>query len=77
MQQINTSAQISSDANKLQLQEMIQDFLNHQDSQRKIRGLFGKGNRLTVNMDELRAFNPRLAAFVLKDPLSAIKMFQD
>jgi hypothetical protein len=54
---------------------MIQDFLNHQDSQRKIRGLIGKGTRLNVNMDELRAFNPRLAAFVLKDPLAAIKMF--
>ena len=81
MMQINTSAggagMISGDAEKLQLQEMVQDYLNHQDSQRKIRGLIGRGNRLTVNMDELRAFNPRLAQFVLKDPLSALKIFQD
>jgi hypothetical protein len=28
-------------------------------------------------MDELRQFNPRLAAFVIRDPLTAIKMFQD
>lgn len=28
-------------------------------------------------MDELRQFNPRLANFVLRDPLTGIKMFQD
>jgi DNA replicative helicase MCM subunit Mcm2 (Cdc46/Mcm family) len=56
---------------------MIQDFLNHQDSQKKIRGIMGKQNRFTVNMDELRQFNPRLANFVLRDPLTGIKMFQD
>jgi hypothetical protein len=28
-------------------------------------------------MDELRQFNPRLAQFVLRKPLEAIKMFQD
>ncbi len=68
---------MQSDAEKLQMQEMVQDFLNHQDSQKKIRGIIGKGNRLTVNMDELRQHNPRLAQFVLRDPLFAIKMFQD
>jgi DNA replicative helicase MCM subunit Mcm2 (Cdc46/Mcm family) len=39
--------------------------------------MLGRGNRLTVNMDELRQFNPRLAQFVLRDPLNAIKTFQD
>jgi hypothetical protein len=66
---------ISSDAEKLQLQEMVQDFLNHQESQKKIRGIIGRSNRLTVNMDELRQFNPRLSQFVTRDPLTAIKMF--
>jgi len=28
-------------------------------------------------MDELRSFNPRLAQYVLRDPLASIKMFQD
>ena len=28
-------------------------------------------------MDDLRQYNPKLAQFVTKDPLSAIKMFQD
>lgn len=68
---------MQSDAEKLQMQEMVQDFLNHQESQKKIRGIIGRQNRLTVNMDELRQFNPRLAQFVLRDPLYAIKMFQD
>ena len=72
---INNGGLISNDAEKLQLQEMVQDFLNHQESQKKIRSILGRQNRLNVNMDELRQFNPRLAAFVLRDPLSGVKMF--
>lgn len=68
---------MTSEGDKLQLQEMVQDFLNHQESQKKIRGLLGRGNRLNVNMDELRQYNPRLANYVLREPLAAIKMFQD
>jgi protein involved in ribonucleotide reduction len=57
--QINTMTQggapgAASDADRLQMQEMVQDFLNHQESQKKIRGIIGKTNRLTINMDELR-----------------------
>ena len=77
---INTSSApqlMHSDAEKLQMQEMVQDFLNHQESQKKIRGMLGRSNRLNVNMDELRQFNPRLAQFVLRKPLEGIKMFQD
>jgi DNA replicative helicase MCM subunit Mcm2 (Cdc46/Mcm family) len=66
---------ISSDVEKLQMQEMVQDFLNHQESQKKIRGMIGRSNRLNVNMDELRSYNPRLAQFVLRKPLESIKMF--
>lgn len=36
-----------------------------------------KNPRFNVNIDELRKFNPRLAQFVIKDPLAALKMFQD
>ena len=75
---INTSSapqMVSSDVEKMQMQEMVQDYLNHQDSQKKIRGMIGRNNRLNVNMDELRAYNPRLAQFVLRKPLEAIKMF--
>lgn len=30
-----------------------------------------------MNIDELRQFNPRMAGFVIRDPLAALKMFQD
>jgi hypothetical protein len=75
---INTSSApqgVSSDVEKMQIQEMVQDYLNHQDSQKKIRNMIGRNNRLNVNMDELRTYNPRLAQFVLRKPLEAIKMF--
>jgi DNA replication licensing factor MCM3 len=56
---------------------MVQDFLNNQETNKRIRGIIGRQNRFNVNMDELRQYNPRLANFVLKDPISGIKMFQD
>jgi hypothetical protein len=39
--------------------------------------LGGRGARFNVNLDELRQFNPRLANFVVKHPIDAIKMFED
>ncbi len=36
-----------------------------------------KNPRFNVNIDELRHFNPRMAGFVIRDPLAALKMFQD
>lgn len=48
------STTISSDALKLQMQEMVQDYLNHQEIQKRVRGIIGKSNRFNVNMDDLR-----------------------
>lgn len=73
----NAGGLISADAEKLQMQEMVQDYLNNQESQKRIKNIIGKQNRFNVNMDDLRQYNPRLSQFVTKDPLSAIKMFQD
>jgi DNA replication licensing factor MCM3 len=39
--------------------------------------MFGKQNRFDVNIDELRQFNPKLATFVLRQPIEAIKIFED
>ena len=33
--------------------------------------------RFNVNIDELRQFNPKLASYILRHPLEAIKMFED
>ena len=32
---------------------------------------------MSVNIDDLRQYNPRLANYVLHNPLQGIKMFQD
>jgi len=42
-----------------------------------INSSVNKNPRFNVNNDELRQFNPRLSSFITKDPLAAIKMFQD
>lgn len=66
---------------KLQLKEMVSDYMNHNEINKRVRNLVNQANsknvRFNINMDELREFNPRLANYVTQDPLSAIKMFQD
>lgn len=82
MMQIDTSTNqgeaFNSDVEKLQYQEMVQDYLNHQQTTKDIKNMLTtKGKRLNVNIDNLRQFNPRLATFVIKHPIDAIKMFED
>lgn len=38
----NAGGLMSADAEKLQMQEMVQDYLNNQDSQKRIKGIIGK-----------------------------------
>lgn len=45
----------SSDAEKMQLQEMTQEFLSNQEVQKRIRNMIGaRGVRFNINIDELR-----------------------
>jgi hypothetical protein len=66
---------IVTNPEKIQMQEMVQDYLNNQETNKRVRNIIGRQTRFNVNMDELRQFNPRLAQFVTKDPISAIQMF--
>lgn len=68
---------MSGDKARLDLQELVQDYLNQNEITKRIKNIIGKSNRFSVNMDELRSANPRLAKFVIQDPIQAIKMFQD
>lgn len=36
------------------MQELVQDYLNNNETIRKIKTILGKTNRFNVNMDELR-----------------------
>ena len=36
----------------------------------------GRGNRLNINIDEVRTFNPRLANYIVKNPIQAIRHFE-
>lgn len=70
---------MSKDVEKLQMQEMVHDYMNQNEITKRMRNMInsniGKHPRFNVNVDELRQFNPRLATFVMKDPLTALKMF--
>ena len=84
MMQINTSSNRAEgepqnpDVEKLQLQQMIQDYLSNPQINKDLRNMVHtKARRFNVNLDTLRSFNPRLATFATKHPIDAIKMFED
>jgi len=71
---------VTSERDKLELKEMVADFMNHNETSKRIRNLVNQNSknvRFNINMDDLRQVNPRLAGFVVSDPLNAIRMFQD
>jgi len=82
MDQINSSMQAPShDMNteqlKMNMQEAATEFLNSAENQKRIRTVIGRGQRLSVNIDEVRHFNPRLAGYIKSKPIEAIKIFED
>ena len=77
MTQNNSASNGNADQEKLRFQESAQEFLNGNEVNKRIRGIIGRQNRFNINMDELRQYNPQLASFVIKDPIAALKMFQD
>lgn len=79
--QIDTSSKgssaFSSDADISHLQDLTQEFLHQDEISKRVKGMVGKATRFNVNIDELRGFNAKLASYVLKHPIEAIKMFED
>ena len=56
---------------------MVADYLNKREIRKEINNLVAKqDSRLNVSIDELRQFDPRLANYVLKNPVDAVSMFE-
>ena len=56
-QQINSSSLvggISEDAQKRDMRDAATEFLALQENQKRIKAMIGKGQRLSVNIDEVR-----------------------
>ena len=56
--------------------------MNQNEINKRVRNMINstasaKNNRFNINIDELRQFNPQLATFIIRNPLKAVKMFQD
>ena len=71
------SSTTNPDIEHLYYQELVQEFMNNDEIVKKIKAIIGMDTRLSVNIDELRIFNPKLANFVVKHPIEAIKMFEN
>jgi hypothetical protein len=79
-QQINSSSLVggvSEDATKRDMKDAAQEFLGLQENQKRIKAMIGKGQRLSVSIDEIRQFAPKLSQYITKNPIQGIKMFED
>ena len=80
-QQIDSSAQMggqaSEDAVKNQMRDAANDFMALAEVQKRIRGMIGRTQRFSVSIDEVRHFAPNLSQFITKNPIDAIKIFED
>ena len=84
--QINSSANnmamgggagVSADQEKFQMQETANEFMSLPENRDRIRGMIGRGHRFNVNIDEVRQFNGRLSQYIARNPIEAIKIFED
>ena len=67
----------SSAMAKEAMKAMVADYLNKREIRKEINNLVAKeDSRLNVSIDELRQFDPRLANYVLKNPVDAVSMFE-
>jgi hypothetical protein len=51
----------SIDEEKLRMKERASDFMALPETQKRIKGIIGRGQRLDVNIDEIRALDPKLS----------------
>ena len=68
---------MSFDVERELFKESIADYLSKQDVEKKMKNIIGRSTRFTINLDELRKFNPKLSSFVVKNPIEAVKLFED
>lgn len=57
--------------------QAAEEFMAVNENQKRVRNLIGRSNRLSVDIDELRKFNPRLANYIKQNPIQGIKIFED
>ena len=67
----------NADRKRYAMQDAAHEFMNLPETQRRIKSLMGRGQRFNVNIDEVREFNRELSAYIAKNPIEAIKMFED
>lgn len=59
------------------MQDSVQEYMHSAELKKRIRGLIGRGTRLNLDIDEIRSINPRLARYIIKNPIESIRMFED
>ena len=59
------------------MSDFANEFMNLGENKNRIRNLIGRSNRLNVDIDEVRKFNPRLANYIKSNPIEGIFMFEE
>lgn len=69
--------QVNADRERLDIMDKVNEFMNNTEIKKRIKQLQGRGIRLNLDIDEIRSFDPRLAKYIIKRPIEALRMFED
>lgn len=62
---------------KEHMKDSVDKYMAQREITKRVEKMIGKQtNRLDINLDELRLYDPELANFVKKNPLESIHMFE-
>jgi len=58
------------------MEDAAADLMGASEMRRRIKDIVGRGSRLHVDIDEVRQFNPSLSAYIVRNPIEAISIFE-
>lgn len=79
--QIDTTTNNQNDApaqHKERMKESVAEYMSKRDQQKLIQTTVAKqGNRMDINIDDVRKHSPDLAQYIVKNPIEAVAMFEN
>jgi len=58
------------------MEDLAGELMANSEMRKRIKSIVGRGSRLHLDIDEVRQFDPRLSAYIVRSPIEAISIFE-
>ena len=58
------------------MEDAAADLMGLTEMRKRIKAIVGRGTGLHVDINEVRQFNPSLSAYIVRQPIEAIAIFE-